>query len=170
MKNKATPFSQRLLQLIDLFLISLSPLAILGFVIFLIIILSGLIEHVSLIQQYETQGRETTAKILYAPDPDSEYLLVKYNGTGGQVEDGYVRTRYYQPETIAQYREGQLLSVYILPEQVEHEVIPVADFNEFRAYRGYWQGMWLPLLVSYLIVIVHPELLYLGLTDQRGKR
>jgi len=170
MKNKAAPLSQGPLQFIDLFFMGLSPMAILGFVIFLIIILSSLIGHVSLIQQYETRGRETTAKILYAPDPDSEYLFVKYNGTGGQVEDGFVRTRYYRPETIAQYREGQFIQVYILPERVEHEVIPVADFDEFREYRGYWQGIWIPLLVSYLIVIVRPELLYLGLTDRGGKR
>ncbi|HNT53158.1 MAG TPA: hypothetical protein PKG95_00490 [Anaerolineaceae bacterium] len=163
MMSKIARIFKGVLSMGDMFCLALSPIASVGFVIFLIILASGWGGHLSLIHQYETGGRTTTARILYDPDPDSDYLFLDYNGAAGAPESGFIRTRYFKAETIAKYQQGQFLQVYYLPEKVEHEVIPVADFAEFRQYRGYWQDIWIPLLISYVIMIVHPEWLYLGL-------
>lgn len=150
---------------LDVLCFFLSPLAIIGFIIFVIMILDGFGQHVQFLRALEQNGVETSGA-WYPPSKPGGYAYIAFeteqNGQTGVV----VSTKYYTRETLAALKKGQAVRVrYTHPPAYETKGVLLDAYGQVQVYTGYLSEILWPLLVSWAIVAVHPEFLYLGFMD-----
>ncbi len=143
----------------------LSPLAIIGFIIFAIMILDGFGQHVQFLRALEQNGVEASGA-WNPPSKRGGYAYIAFeteqNGQTGVV----VSTKYYTRETLAALKKGQVVRVrYTHPPAYETKGVLLDAYGQVKGYTGYLSDILWPLLVCWAVVAVHPEFLYLGFVD-----
>jgi hypothetical protein len=152
-------------EFLDVLCFFLSPLAIIGFITFSIIILDGFGQHVQFLRALEQNGVEASGA-WYPPSEWGGYAYIAFaaeqNGQTGVV----VSTKYYTRETLAALKKGQVVRVrYTHPPAYETKGVLLDAYGQVKGYTGYLAEILWPLLVSWAVVAVHPEFLYLGFID-----
>jgi hypothetical protein len=149
----------RMIRLADIFLFAISPLAILMAVVALIVLADRASEHNRFLRELRASGQVTNAEV---SGIEWEYALVfvRYIQEG-EERFGLLYTRYY-PEAAHQLQLGQSLRVRYLPHGSAEEVIWEDHFSAVENYYGYAREGGIMLAVAWIIVVLHPEFLYLG--------
>lgn len=150
---------------LDVYCFFLSPLAVIGFIIFVMITLNEFGQYVQFRQAIERDG-VVSSGTWFGVDEDDVYGNVYF----AEIENGYdfvfIPLKYYRPETLARIRKGQVVEVrYVYPPEHEIMGVLVSEYTEFSSYTGYLGDYLWPLGLCWLIVIVRPECLLLGLVD-----
>lgn len=153
---------KQVLRIADAFVMVLSPMAILGFVIIAIIVLDGFGTHVNFLRALEEHGT-IAAGTLHYDGADDPTAVVEVDGA--QTEYHVVYLKYYSKDTLAALADGQVVRVrYTAPPVYEYRAVLEDHFDEVRAYWGYLKEVIWVLAVCWFMVVLHPELLYLGFT------
>jgi len=146
----------------DIILMVLSPLAILMVIVGVIVLMDRGSEHDRFVRSMREDG-QVIEGIISGLDREDEIIFVH---TTSQGEDSYwlLYTKYY-PEALDLLDEGQKVRIRYLPPGYEAEVIWEDHFDAFEGYRGYALDVGVMLLAAWLIVVIHPEFLYIGYLD-----
>lgn len=151
---------KQVLRTVDVFVLALSPMAILGFVIATIIMLDGFGTHVNFVRALQQDG-QLGSGTLYYDGPADTTAVVELDEPDGEMLILY--TRYYSPATLNSLAEGQTVRVrYTAPPEHEYKAVLEDHFDEVRAYWGYLKEVIWVLAVCWFMLVLHPELLYLG--------
>lgn len=151
---------KQVLRTVDVFVLALSPMAILGFVVIAIIALDGFGTHVNFVRGLEQHGAIAAGTLYYdgADDPTAVVELA-----GGQQEYLVLYMKYYSRDTLAALSDGQTVRVrYTAPPEHEYKAVLEDHYDEVRAYWGYLKEVIWVLAVCWFMLVLHPELLYLG--------
>lgn len=153
------------LTLLDGLCLILSPFAIIGFVVLVIVMLDSLGVHAQLLEAIEADGVDALVTWNGVSD-DGKMAVLWLDPQNDPFESVIVDTRYYSRETLAQLKIGQPVRIrYVYPPKHEAEAVLLDSYAEVKNYRGYFTNLIWPFLVMWLIVIMHPETLFLGFVD-----
>lgn len=149
--------------LLDQLAVILSPLALLAFLVFVIIVLDGFGQQVNFLQEIERYGVDTMG-IWHGLSSDGKLASIELPQANSEVEWVVVYSKHYRLASLAALREGQLVRVrYTHPPQAEQRAVLLDYYDEVRAYHGYFSGQFWPLFVLWGLLVLRPEVLYLGL-------
>ncbi len=154
---------------LDVLCFFLSPLAVVGFVIFAVITLDEFGQYVQFRQAIERDGVVSSGS-WFGVDKDDVYGNVYFE----EIENGYdfvfIPLKYYKPETLARIQKGQVVEVrYVFPPEHEIKGVLAGAFDEFASYTGYLGDNLWPLGLFWLIIIIRPEWLLISLVDHQQK-
>lgn len=146
-----------------MFFASLAPL------MFLVGVIAGIDRWTTqnnFIRNLEEYGKITSARVSYI-DEENHRAGVDYLDAQGQKNYGSLELRYYSPETIANLHVGASLQIIYIDALVsENEKTALAD--EFASVRNAFpinaEVGWV-LLISWLIVAIKPQFVFLGIFD-----
>lgn len=149
------------LRLLDTLCMALSPLAVVGFVVVTIIVLDGFGTHVNFVRALQQDG-QLGSGTLYYDGPADPTAVVELDEPGGEMLILY--TRYYSTATLNRLAEGQTVRVrYTSPPRHEYKAVLEDHFDEVRGYWGYLKDVLWFYAALWLIVVLHPDWLFLGL-------
>ncbi len=153
---------RQILRGVDSLMMVLAPMAILGFVFITIIALDGFGTHTNLVRALESDGVVAAGSLHYdgGEDPTAVVELA-----GGSQDYLVLYLKYYSRATLAALTDGQMVRVrYTFPPEHEYQVVLEDHFDEVRGYWGYLKDVIWVLAACWFMVVLHPELLYLGFT------
>jgi len=154
-----------LLHMLDGFLLILSPLIIILFVILVIVLLDNYGTNWKYLQKMQAEGEVVWGVMVDTYDPaaeDETYLGVIYPTYYDPDEIGLLRIAHYSSEQLLTLHEGAAVEIRHLPNDLEETVMLQRFFDPLG---NLWQMNRINvaiLLVSWLIIAWHPEMLYLG--------
>lgn len=149
---------------LDMLCFALSPLAIIWFLIFAMVTLDELGQYVQFKRSIVRDGVVTYGTWSGA-DSDDAYAIVSFEKKENGYETLAIPLRYYSTETIFQLKEGQLVEVrYTFPPAHEMKGVLVSAYDEFDSYTGFITDNLWALALGWLVIIIRPEFLLLGLT------
>lgn len=151
---------RNVLDLLDGFLLAASPLAIIMFVFGAIVFIDALITHQNMVANFVSNGKSAQATVSLVYPGDKE-VVVDYLDSEGKEQFGILKTQYY-PQIIQQaWVEGA--SLRILYAQNSDSKVLAADYlDNVHSYAGHLLEPSILLLISWLVIIFHPEFLYIG--------
>ncbi|GAB4484306.1 MAG: hypothetical protein OHK0031_08300 [Anaerolineales bacterium] len=163
MKSKTVSDLGILGQILMLFFASLAPL------MFLVGMIAGIDRWATqnrFIQNLETYGKTTQARISYI-DEENHRAGVDYLDAAGQERFGTLELRYYSPDVLAKLNVGDRLQIIYIDALVsENEKTALA--GELAAVKNTLPvsaDIGWTLLISWLIVAVKPQFVFLGIVD-----
>lgn len=149
-------------QFLDAAVFFVSPLAVLGFIIFSIMTLDGFGQHVQFLRGIDGHGLESVGA-WNPPSSSGKYAYVAFDKEENGQTGVLVPVKYYCAETLAALQEGQKVRVrYALPPAYETKAVLVDEYHQVKGYTGYFTEVLWPFLVCWAVVAIHPEWLYLG--------
>jgi hypothetical protein len=157
---------QSILRVGDVFLLAVSPLAILMFVVGLIVLADRAGEHNRFVRDLRA-GSVVNAEVTEV-DQEEDLITVRYLA-GGEERYGLLYTHYY-PGAFEDLRAGQSVRVRILPQAYEARVAWEERFAQVEGYLGYAVEPGIILAIAWLVVVLHPEFLYLGYAEALPSR
>jgi hypothetical protein len=163
------PFARnvgKMVHWIDAGLLVMSPLAILMVIVAVIVLLDRAGEHAQFLNAMHTHGRVVDGQVSGVEREDA-LIFVRYID-GGQEETGLLYTKYY-PEALNMLNEGQALRIRFDPHDVDRNLVWEDHFSAVENYWGYAVDSGLMLLIGWLIVVIHPEFLYIGYAEIQPK-
>lgn len=142
----------------------LSPLAVLAFLVLLIVIVDGFAQHVTFLAALDRYGVTATGT-WRGLSSDGKMGTVELPHAEGDYAGVIIYAKHYRPASLAALREGQAVIVrYTGPPATPEERAVLVDYeNEVRAYYGYLSDVFWPLLVVWAVLVVRPDVLFLGL-------
>jgi hypothetical protein len=159
-----------IIRVINVFLMLISPMALLMLIVGLIM---GIDHHGRFQRQLaalEEVPRTTTATIASCY-PDERYCYANFTDTTGLERYGKLEWRYYDANVIAKLEtleRGDNLLVRYSDDEDEHILILAEHYDAFAIYRRYISDMAWIVLVSLVILILHPEVMLYALVDDMG--
>ncbi len=152
-----------IIKILDAFLLLISPLAILMFVVGTIMALDGYSTHRDFLRRLAQNGATAQAIVERA---DETWVFVRFaDPQGDPARVGLVRRSYYPAQVLAALQPGARLEIrYLLPIFESQAVIT----DRMADVEGYWGFLWQPgilLLASWVVIILHPEPLFWGFVD-----
>lgn len=155
----------RILAALDLAAFWLSPLAVLGIAFLALIGAVRFGEHQALLTALAADGVETWG-IWYAPSGDSRLGVVEFDQEQHGLTGVVVDTRYYTAEILAALKQGERVLVrYLYLPKHDPQGFLAGALPQVQRYTGHLAGLFWPFLVCWLVVVVHPEWLFLGFAD-----
>ena len=150
---------KRALRLLDGLCLFLSPIAILFFLLSAVLLPVYLREHPSYVAQLEEEGRVATATVTYLYD-DGDVLLA-FADDAGIAQSQILDPLFYPPEV---RRTLQLDSTHQIRYLASYQEGPVleAHFDRVRAYRKPMGGLYFLLVLSWIVLVIRPDFLYIG--------
>ncbi len=139
-----------------------SPLAVLGFIIFSIMALDEFGQHVRFLRGIDGHGLESVGT--WNPVSSSgKYAYVAFDKEENGQTGVLVEAKYYSEETLSSLVKGQRVRVrYALPPEYEFKAVLVDEYQQVKDYAGYFTDLLWPFLFCWATVVIHPEWLYLG--------
>ena len=160
---------QAVLRILEGFLFILTPLIIILIFIMIFVLLDSYGTFWRELQQMEREGEVVWAKVIDVYDPEAEdetYLGVMYPTYYNPEEVGLVRIGYYSPEQLLTLQEGAPVQIRYLPNELGTIVMLEQYFDPLRNLWQVNKVSVIILLVSWLIIAWHPEMLYIGYQDK----
>jgi hypothetical protein len=159
-----------ILHLFDVLLLLISPLALLMVIVALVMLVDTWGTHNRLRQALEEVPLTVQADVASCY-PEDGYCFTTFVDQRGRERYGKLNWRYYSPEVRADLEaleRGDQVLVRYPDDWGENEVILAGDYHDFQEYRGYFYDMGIVGLVSWFILIRHPEVLLFTLVDEIG--
>lgn len=152
-------------KVLDLFLYVLSPMVIIAFVVLCIVIVNGFGEHMDWLSALKEQNTLVEGTLGHFSEGD-KMIFVNLDKELNGFDSLVIYTRYYSAETLASLKEGQRVRVYCtVPPKYEARAALVDHFSEVQYYVGYFADLLVPFLLCWVVIVLHPDFLYLGLED-----
>jgi hypothetical protein len=147
----------------------LSPLALLVLVVLGIFALDYWGSHRAMLRALDDYGYETLGYISAYDGPGDDSLIVKFDMAENGQDYAFLYTRYYSPATLEKLHNGRWVRVrYTTPEHGGHAAL--ADwYGEVRQYPGVLQGLEWVLGLCLLVLVVRPDILFLGLGEPHSQ-
>lgn len=162
-------FLSRAGEFIDSACLFLSPFAIFVFFIFVIFDLDALGTQISFVSALQEDGLVKEG-IWNGISTDRQWGFVALEKTQ-QSTDGdnilLIPLQYYPNDTLQRLQEGQPVSVRYAPNRVESGVKGILE-DEFMLVKyspAFLLPYFWPLFICWLIVVIHPEFVLIGLPD-----
>jgi hypothetical protein len=152
-----------ILSLCDVLVMVCSPLFIILIVVCVIVLLDRGGAHWRFVNKLEQKG--LVAQAVVADDEPSAALgwMVEFDDPAQPDERyGWVDPAYYSPEVAATLKPGAEIEIRYLPQSYESDVVLNRHFDQVKGYWGYATDVGIAFIVSWLVLIWHPEFLYLG--------
>jgi hypothetical protein len=148
-------------------LLAVSPLAILVVVVALIILAERAGEHNRFMREMRESGQVVDA-IVSGVDQEAQLVFVRF----AEQDENQVWLLYthYYPEALEQLSKGQTVRVRYLPASSEAKVLWEDHITAAYTYWGYAVDSGMMLIIAWLIVIIHPEFLYIGYANALPQR
>lgn len=159
-----------ILHLFDVLLLLISPLALLMVIVALVMLVDTWGTHNRLRQTLEEVPLTIQAEIASCY-PEDGYCFTTFVDQQGRERYEKLDWRYYSPDIHADLESlerGDLIQVRYPDDWGENEVILAEFYDDFQQYRGYLYDMGSIALVSWLVLIRHPEVLLFTLVDEIG--
>lgn len=157
-------------QLVNVLLMLISPLALLMLIVALIMFLDYQGAHQRQIKALEAAPRTTTATISSCYDED-EYCYAEFIDAAGRERYGKLDWRYYAEPVqaeLAEMERGDPVVVRYAHDQYENDIVLAQQYDAFVHYKGYMYEMGGIAAVSWAILILHPEVMLYALVDDIG--
>lgn len=170
MIEKLRSLIMNILRLINVFLMLISPMALLMLIVGLIM---GIDYHGRLQRQLaalEEVPRTTTATIASCY-PDERYCYANFTDTTGLERYGKLEWRYYAEDVIDKLEaleRGDTILVRYADDEYENILILAEHYDAFPIYRRNISDMISIVLVSLFILFLHPEVMLYALVDDMG--
>ncbi len=160
--------TKTILQMLEGFLVILTPLIIILIVILVIMLPSNSGAYWRELQKMEREGEVVWGKMIdsYNPDEEETYLGVMYPTYYDEDEVGLLRIGYYSREQLLPLEKGAPVQIRHLPNELETTVMLEQYFDPLRNLWQINQSYVIILAVCWLIVAWHPEMLYIGYQDK----
>lgn len=157
-----------ILRMLEGFLFILTPLIIILIVILIIALLDSYGTYWKELQQMDREGEVVWGKMIdsYNPDEEETYLGVVYPTYYKPDEVGLLRIGFYSREQLLTLQKGAPVQIRHLPNELETTVMLEQYFDPPRNLWQINKVSLILLLVSWLIIAWHPEMLYLGYQDK----
>lgn len=153
-----------LLKGLDAILMVLSPLMIVLFIISVIMGIDYSSANMRLVKALEQKGVVTTATVNYI-SIRLDSITVDLTAPDGSTVNGYLDLKYYSEEVIQSLSVGDKITVRYVPGINNYPIDLVLE-QHFDQVRGYMslalRQVIIMGLVSWGIIITHPEFLYIG--------
>lgn len=155
---------------LDVICLILSPFAILFFIVLMIIALDGFGEHVQFLSAIDHQGVEAVGRWT-GYDPGDTLVAVELTPVHGTSEWAVVYTKYYSKETLAGLKYDQTVRVrYTTDPKLSGKAVLLDAYDQVKGYHGYITSVIWPLVICWLVVVIHPEFLFFALPDNAQKQ
>ncbi len=158
---------KQVLQVIDVFLMLVSPLMVLMFIIAVSMLLGRSSQHFRLVKGLQEQGVVAQA-VVVNEQPSSLGIPVVFDQPGYGEQYLFIQTDYYSPEVVQSLHQGDQVSILYTPEFNESRAVLADHFEDVKRWYGFVVEPLGMMLVACLAVIVHPEILYVGYAKNLG--
>lgn len=138
-----------------------------GFVMAGVMLLAEFGGHRQFVRRLEEEGRVTQATV-ESLSPDYGWAHVTYAGEDGETRYGVLEMDYYPPAMWDELQSGAEVEIRHLPWRLpgSDRVVLNQQMAAVRRYRGYLFSDMLSLLgICWLVLVIKPQLLYVGLVD-----
>ncbi len=148
-----------ILRFFDSFVLILSPIAILFFLLGAVMLPIELRSHPAMVKDLAAEGVVAEAVVDYIYDDGKIHF--EFLDQEGDERYEILDPIYYTPEV---RQTLQLDSVHTIRYMPRYEHSPVLEdyFNQVRAYRKDLSGLYFLLGTSWFILIIRPDFLYIG--------
>lgn len=150
---------------LDGFILLISPMTILLFIVSVIAILDRVGNHQSFLRNLDQSGMVTTATVssfFQSAVSGEPTIAVDFIDPLQQERTGFIKTKYYPAEIIASIHRGDIVNIRYLEPAYESQVILNDYYANVRNYFGFAYDVIGMMLISWVLIIIHPEFLFLG--------
>lgn len=159
-----------LLTYLDGFILIISPLMILLFIVGVIALMDRTGNHQSFLRKMD-QGLVTTATVsslLHSDDSDELNIAVNFIDLLQQERFGLIKTMYYPTEIVNSIKPGDIVNIRYLEPGYESQVILNDYYANVRNYFGFAYDVIVVMVVAWGFIIIHPEFLFWGFSEEKG--
>ncbi len=151
---------KRFLQILDVLLLIMSPIAILFFLLGSIMLPVELNEHPNYLEALDKETIIVEARVDYIYDDGDIHL--EFTNPEGKQDYRILDTIYYTPETQASLQIDSIHIIRYVPKNYDVEPALENHLDQVRAYRQDLSGLYFILGISWLALIIRPDFLYVG--------
>jgi len=157
---------------VNVLLLLISPMALLMLIVAVIMFLDTHGAYRRRVQALEEVPLTAEAAVASCYE-DDHYCFAEFTDVRGRERYGKLDWRYYSKEVVAELStltRGDVVTVRYASDWYESEVMLAEHYEAFLNYRGYVYEMGGVALVSWAILILHPEVMLFALVDDIGAR
>lgn len=153
----------------DLILFASSPMFVLLFIVGLISLGDQYGQYNTLRKYMQDNSFVVQAEVIDEYNEDLSWTEVAYTDQQGEQHVGFVRSRYHPEEMVQALQVGQQVTVrYSIPTR-EGNVILETHYLRFLRNWGFDSGSLIVLFVSWVLIILYPHVLYVGVDNNYWK-
>jgi hypothetical protein len=161
-KRTATRTLNALFRVVDGLFFFASPIAILFFLLGLAVLPENLTAHPNYLKMLDEEGIVARATITHVYEDGD--VLFAFTTEDGDSMSQILDPKYYSANVIATLELDTQHSLRYLPTYFEGPILE-DHFDQVRAYRKDNSGLWFILGLSWLILIIRPDFLYIGYVE-----
>ena len=157
-------------QVINVFLLVISPMALLMLLVALLMFPDHHRTHRRRIEALEAVPLTVAATIRMCED-NSHYCYAEFTDAEGHDRYGKLEWTYYAKPVkaeLAKLERGDKIVVRYAHDQYVDDIVPAQQYDAFLHYKGYMYEMGGIAAVSWTILILHPEVMLYALVDDIG--
>jgi hypothetical protein len=171
MWNKAVRVILLILRIFNVFLMIISPMALLMLIVGFLMTLDARSTHRRLQDALDAEVRTVEAEIASCY-PEEGFCYAQYVDVSGEDRYDRLDLGYYPDmirERIGQLERGDVVEVRYSLDRYETEIVIAEYYQEFATCKGYYADMVGIMAVSWFILVLHPEIMLVALVDDVGK-
>jgi hypothetical protein len=160
-----TKLIKLLLGFLDGFILLISPMTILLFVVGVIAMIDRVGIHQGFLRKLDQSGMVTTAtvsSIFRSAVSDEPTIAVDFMDQLQQERMGFIQTKYYPAEVVDSIHRGDVVNIRYLEPAYESQAILNDYYSNVCGYFGFAYDVIVMMLISWVLIIIHPEFLLLG--------
>jgi hypothetical protein len=170
MKNKILTILYWIPRGINIFLMLISPMVLILLIVGFVMLLDTIGTQRRLIERLEEVPLTTSAVISFCY-AEERYCFSDFVDENGIERYGKLDWRYYSDETtawLASLDRDDVVEVRYAAYQYEDNIVLVEEYDRFLDYKGHLYQNGGIMLVSWFILMLHPEALLFSLVDDLG--
>ncbi len=140
-------------------------MVILLFVVAVIVLIERVGGHYRMVRAFEQRSLPAAAVIEGREPSETLGWYAVFQDEQGQERSGFIEPAYYPEALQQQLAYGAEIRIRYLPESYASELILDGRLDDVRFYWGYARDVLWVLLVCWVLIIVHPEALYIAYVD-----
>jgi hypothetical protein len=159
-------------QIANIILLIMSPMAVFMLIVAFLVGLEQGGLHRELRQELTAQKLTAPATITNCY-PDSGYCFAEFIDHQGNERYGTLEWRYYDDVTKAEimaFDSGKQIEVHYATPLYENSLVLSDQFDVFYAYKGHYYNAARIIIISWAILMLHPEVLLFALVPDIEKK
>ncbi len=153
--------------IVDVLLAVFSFFAIIMFVVGGLSTIENVVTQRRYVQRLEEAGRVTEGVVDFQSE-ENGWIIVDFKDASGEDRSNVLEMKYYSEEAWQQLTPGTEVTIRYLPYPNigSDRIILEKEFEQVRSYVGFFENdVGTVFLASWVILIIKPQVLYLGLVD-----
>jgi len=151
---------KKFLRILDGVILFLSPIAILFFLLCAVLLPVELSEHPNYLEVLENESLIVDATIDYVYDDGDVHVI--FLGQDREEQYAILETHFYTPEVVQTLTKGSSHTIRYVPNDWDNGPVLAAHFDQVLAYRKDLSGLYFLFGISWLMLIIRPDFLYIG--------